>query len=778
MRILTRAIFREIMSSALLGTVLFAFVLFLQRAGKSFELLARSASNLETVAYLFLLILPFPLTFALPVGALVGILIGLSRMSSDGEIVGLRAGGVPSRTVIRPVLFVSVLFMILTAACSLWLTPFSIHETYRVINDLNSEQITAQVQPRVFQEQFPGAVLYIADVVPGPVERWRTVFIADDRPPGSRSGGLQREAEGPAITLADEAIAITDLKNNRVQLHLIGASMYEAGKNPAEYVVSAAPVTDQVLQAVRPGKQDGKPFPQMDTGPLWRESRRSREAAIELHRRFALPFACVLLALVGIPLGVSSRKSGKSAAFVVTVALAFFYYAGLISLIGLAEQGALPVWLAVWTPNIVLAVIGTIMLARLEIPGDRDVIGRVKSRFEIVWQRVRRLASATPRAAAIARTNGRPKPRLPVLPQVVDTYILSNFLFYFAVLLASFVFMAQVFTFFELMGDILKNRIPMARVGAYLFFLTPKLLYDSAPTSILVAVLVTFGVMSKHNEVTAFKATGVSLHRLAAPVLIASFLISAGLFAFDYYQVLPQANRRQDALRAEIKGNPVQTFFRPDRRWIFGQGSRIYYFRYFDQRTAVMVGVSVYDIQPKPFRLIKHISAERAQWDPALGSWVFANGWSRRFDGPVDGRFDRFQVATFPELTEQPSYFLKEVIPDKQMNVNQLASYIAELRQSGFDTVSLRVQLQKKFSVPMFAFIMALISVPFAFMTGNKGAMAGVGVSLGIAVVYWGISQLFEQFGNINQLPAALAAWSPNAIFAISGLFLMTRMRT
>ena len=202
------------------------------------------------------------------------------------------------------------------------------------------------------------------------------------------------------------------------------------------------------------------------------------------------------------------------------------------------------------------------------------------------------------------------------------------------------------------------------------------------------------------------------------------------------------------------------------------------YFRSFDQRTAVMVGVSVYEIQPEPFRLIKHTSAERAQWDPALGRWVFANGWTRRFDGPVDGRFDRFQVATFAELTEQPNYFLKEVIPDKQVNVHQLAEYIAELRQSGFDTVSLRVQLQKKFSVPMFAFIMALISVPFAFLTGSKGAMAGVGVSLGIAVVYWAISQLFEQFGNINQLPAALAAWSPNAIFAISGLFLMTRMRT
>jgi lipopolysaccharide export LptBFGC system permease protein LptF len=112
------------------------------------------------------------------------------------------------------------------------------------------------------------------------------------------------------------------------------------------------------------------------------------------------------------------------------------------------------------------------------------------------------------------------------------------------------------------------------------------------------------------------------------------------------------------------------------------------------------------------------------------------------------------------------------------MNYPQLAAYIAELRQSGFDTVHLRVQLQKKFSVPLFALIMAVIAVPFAFVTGNRGAMAGVGVSLGIAVAYWAVGQLFEQFGNVNELPAALAAWSPDALFSLAGVYLMARMRT
>ena len=112
------------------------------------------------------------------------------------------------------------------------------------------------------------------------------------------------------------------------------------------------------------------------------------------------------------------------------------------------------------------------------------------------------------------------------------------------------------------------------------------------------------------------------------------------------------------------------------------------------------------------------------------------------------------------------------------MNFRELDGYIADLRQSGFDTVQLQVQYYKKFSVPLFALIMAMISVPFAFLTGNRGAMAGVGVSFGIAIAYWGVNQLFEQVGNINQLPPAAAAWAPNAVFFLAATYLMTRMRT
>ncbi|MGE5568742.1 MAG: LptF/LptG family permease [Rhodospirillales bacterium] len=774
MGILSRTIFTEIASSAVLGTLLFTFVLFLQRAGRSFEILVRSSAGLDTVAYLFALILPATLTFTLPVGALVGILIGLSRMSSDGEIIGMRAAGIPSRRVIFPVLMFSLLATAVTAACSLWLTPWSIRETYRILNRLTGEELTAEIQPRVFQEQFPNTILYVGDVIPGPVERWRNVFMADTRPPAERGNSMSEQAgEGPRITLAREAIAIPDLKNNRIQLHMLDGSWHEplAG---GDYRSASFTDSDQALQATRPSEvHTARPFSELDTIPLLREARRSREAAIELHRRLALPFGCVLLALAGIPLGVSSRKAGKSAAFVMTVFLAFLYYMGFVSLTKLAAQGAIPVVPAVWTPNAAFAILGLLLLIRLERPGERDLVGMAARPFRFFRERFR---SSRPSAGG---GFGGGLGRLPLLPQILDTYILSTFLFYFGLLLFSFVMMTHIFTFFELLSDIIRNGIPMIKVAAYLFFLTPKFVYDSAPIGVLVAVLVTFGVMSKHNEVTAFKASGVSLHRLSLPVLIASLLFSVGLFALDFYRILPEANRRQEALRNEIKGRAPQTYLNPDRKWIRGQGPRIYYYRYFDPNQSVMVGVNVYELDESPFRLRRHISAARARWEPGLKAWIFEDGWRRDIQGRNGTtRYETFQAAAFPELDEEPGYFLKEVIQDKQMNYPQLEAYIADLRQSGFDTVHLRVQLHKKLSVPMFAFIMALISVPFAFLTGSKGAMAGVGVSLGIAVAYWAIGQIFEQFGNVNQLPAVLAAWSPGVLFALAAMYLMARMRT
>jgi LPS export ABC transporter permease LptG len=499
------------------------------------------------------------------------------------------------------------------------------------------------------------------------------------------------------------------------------------------------------------------------------------EYQIELHRRFALPVACLTLAMVGIPLGIATRKGGRASGYVTAIFVAFFcYYLAFVSLLGLARQKTLPVPVALWLPNAVFFVAGLIFLARLEKPGDSDFFGDLRARVADFFKALKTRGMGT-------NGSGLTAWRLPLLPQLVDTYILSAFLTYLVLMLSSFLSLVLIFNFFELIGDMLRNNISLWKMFTYLFFLSPQLIYDLLPPSALVAVLAAFGVMSKQNEIIAFKACGVSLFRLAAPILLGSTLLSGGLFAFDFYYVA-NANRKQDALRDEIKGRATQTYLRPDRKWIMGyNSSRIFNYKYFDTsgEQSSMIETSVFELEPKTFRLLRQIFARRAHWNVSLKTWVFEDGWTCEYKGAFCNVYTPFQATTFRELTEPPDYFLKEALQDKQMNFLQLDRYIKDLQQSGFEgTVKLQVRLYRKFAVPLFVLMMAMIAIPFGFLVGNRGAMAGVGLSIGIAVGYLGIGQLFEKLGDAGQLGPVTAAWGPDVVFALAGAYLLLRMRS
>ena len=783
MRILSRAIFKEIAISAGLGTGLFVFVLFLRKIEQLSALLVKSSAPVLVVAKLLLYALPATLPFALPLGVLVGILIGLSRMSADSEVTAIRAAGIPSTSIARPVMLFAFLALVATALAALWLTPLSLNLETKTAKNFVAAQLTGNIESRIFDEQFPDTVLYVADVQTEEKQIiWRGVFIADVTSPEK----LQQEGKnrkGPRIITAQEAVPFPDPANNRIILDMHDFRSTERDQE-GKAVTTYAQRHQWVLQAQKQEDlQVNKTVQEMDTGPLykyvyWRHNLSKQDyvdATIELHQRFALPLACMLLAMVGIPLGVTSRKGGKSSAYVVTVLVAFLYYMSYISLLGLAKKGSLAVPVAAWTPGVLYAILGTVLLMRLEKPGDRDSGAWLAGLFARLWKRLLNLLQASSetvsRRPLMARGFG-------LRPMLIDGYVLNGFLFYFAILLVALVALIEVFTFFELLGDMIKNNISMSTMLDYLWHLAPSLIYQLTPIGTLAASLICFTILTKYNEVTAFKAAGVSVHRLAAPVIFASFIISLLLFGFDHFYI-PAANRRQEMLRAEIKKKPVATYRRPDRQWVYGQGSRIYNFLHLDPKQDLMSKVNVFDIDPKTFHITRQITADRAQWNGRLRKWVFENGVSQEISaGGSDYKQFYNATATFPELTETPSWFVKEEREYKELNFEELGAYIDELQASGLDTTPLRVQWHKKFAVPLFALIMAILSIPFAFVGGTRGAMRGVLTAFIIAIVYWTVGTVFEQFGDLNQLPAAMAAWSPDVIFLLGGLYFTLRMRT
>lgn len=790
MRILGRYVFREILAGSFLAIVIATFVIFLQGVAPLFELLVRSKHAGVALELIGFSLLPV-LLLSIPFGVLVGILVGLGRMSGDNEMVAMRSTGISTRVVVAPVLLFAFFATLVSGACAVWLNPLAIRHEYQLRNKVAQEQLTANVVPRIFQEQFTNdnTVLYVNDVSSGTGPAlWRGIFIADTTPPSERKSTRGGQPNGPVVTLAREAIAIPDQAHGRVQLHMVDESTHESSMDDQKREKgfhTLTPSGETALNQAPPKEQNAKPFRDMLTPELRRFLRGAKkgsqswiDATLELHKRFALPVACMMLAMVGIPLGTSSRRGGRSSGYVWAILLCFcVYYLGFISLTN-AAQGAHSInpILASWLPNAVFGIAGAIMIALMETPGDRDVLGGLRlgtARWlTAIAGKLRISGTRTERT-----TEGRTGLHVAFF-RIMDSYVLSGFLLYFVLWICAFVLMTQIYNFFELVGDIVKNNIPMSHAARYHLFLTPLLIYDMVPYGVLLSVLVTFGIMTKNNEVTAFKACGISVRRLGLPVVLMSMVISAAAFAADYSWI-PRANQIQDSLRNEIKGRPAQTYKNPDRKWVF-HDNRVFYFRRFDIAQNVMVEPWVYEIDPKTWQLTRQINAKSARWQPDAKAWIFEQGRVVDICEKTDEcRMSTFTATSFPEITETPdNTFLKEVRQNLQMNYVELRHYIDDLDQSGFDTVALQVQYYEKFTIPLFALTIALISVPFGFLVGNRGAMAGVGVSIALAVTYLGIDKLFEQMGNVGYLTPAVAAWSPDTLFSLTGLYLLLRMRS
>ncbi len=781
MRILTRYILGEVLSHALIGAGVFTFVVFMRDLGRILELVVRNSAPLPSVAEIFFLTLPTALTVTIPMGVLVGILIGLSRLAADSEITAMRASGIGPGTFVRILSVFVIVAWLLALVNNVLIAPRSAAALAQLQNRLKSSQISFEVQPRVFYEDFKNIVLYVQDASSGQgAAAWKGVFLADISNPSA-----------PKITLAKSGVVVAE-GPEKLRLHLEDGSSHEVDpKRSDQYAISTFSETDIPIQlpSMQSQTQEVTPAAQMPMRELWRGmhnahpprtsqggSPDSRLFAIEFHRRLALPTACIVLALVGIPLGLSAKKGGKSTGFVLTIGLVFLYYFCALGGMSLARQGKIPVGPGMWFGNVVFFVGGLFLLWRSErapinLWSPRLSLSKLKQRIKTG------MPDAIGEGGAFERAASRRRWFSARFPLLLDDFILRDFMMYLGMILLSFLTLLLVFTFFELLGDIVRNRVPLILVGAYLANVTPYFLYNTAHISVLLAVLVTFGIMQRTNEVTAMKATGISVYRVILPVLVIAAIIATGLFFFDQLY-LPRANKRQDALRNEIKGKPAQTYLRPDRKWIFGQGSSIWYYEFYEPDQNRFGSVSIFEFDPQTFALTKRIYASRAHWNENLNKWVFEQGWSRRFQGTAIENYSTFDVRTFAERTEPPGYFKKEVKQSSEMNYEELKNYIHDLQQSGFDVVRLRVQLQKKFAFPIITFVMAVLAVPFALQIGKRGTVAGVSAAIGIAVVYFIAAGLFEAMGNANQLPPTLAAWSPDLLFALAGGYMILKVPT
>src|SRR6202046_3362245 len=641
MRLLDKYIGREVGSHAILGLAVFTFVFFVPQLVRLMDLVVRHSGGVFTVALIFLCSLTPVLAFTIPMAVLVGVLIGLGRLSADSEIVALHASGISLRRLLVPIGFVALGCSLGTLILTFWLSPAAIRTLQSLEAVLLLTQPPYAIQPRVFNEQIPHYILYVQDVEAA-ATRWHGVFLA--------SSG---QAASSNVTIAQGAQVVADPENNKFELHLGSGSTHEYDpRAPQHYNVTtfgqseipveiSSPVAGPKNVAVSDSERSISEL-LAEKGPRWRDAR------VEFHRRIAFPAACLVFALLGVPIGVRPRRGGRAAGLILTLVLIGGYYFLFVTGAHMAQQGAVAPWAGIWGANIVAAVVGLFFLRRIE---NIRKPSRIGAAFESVFSRQRKSQRLESDAAPFPAANGPASAELPRVaspaitirqtvgagtsvgfPMLMDMYLLRQFFYYFLVLLLGFVLIFDAFTLFDLLGDISKNHIPVSMVLNYFRYLVPLMVYQLSPLASLVATLVTLAVLAKNNEVIAFKASGISLYRIVLPLTLAGCVLAGCMFLLDD-TLLPYANQRQDALRNEIKGRPAQTYFQPAHQWIFGENNKVFNYELFDWDRQLFGGLSIFELDPNTFQMRRRVFATRATWEQSENAWVLTGGWIRDFDG-------------------------------------------------------------------------------------------------------------------------------------------------
>ena len=763
MKLIDRYIFREVLTPTLIALMTLTFVLVGHRLSSLLELIVRRSASGEEVWAITAAIIPGALMFTIPMAVLVGVLTGFGRISSDSESVAFRAGGLSTIAILRPVLALGILAWGTNLALSIWIAPTAAANLGVLTGSIGVRQIGLALQPRVFNEDVDNRVLYVQDISADGQE-WRGILLADLKTP-----------DEPEVTFAQSGRFNCDSGRNQCEFTLSNGSVHVVsplapdrfGRTNFGTITLSIPIPTEPPEEV-----ESTPL-QMPTRQLWngiRSGDATYEEQVELHRRLALPFACLAFALIGLPLGLSTHRGGRSMGLVISALLMLVYYMVFIGGTRIAGNAQMSPFLGAWSANVGFALLGLILLIRSERERRNRVLDLLMDSGE--WLR-KRFGSDPSTRKGFGRWASLT--HHPALLRTLDVYVLKGFWFFFSLVLAIFVSMFVIVTLFELLPDIVANDASVGVVSSYFFYLLPQILYWVIPLAVLVAVLVNLGTLTKTNETLAVKAGAISLYRLAVPLVLTAMLLSAGLYAMQDF-VLPYTNQRQDEFRNRIKGRPAQTYRDPLRKWMAGSENHIYYYKYFNPDQNAFPGISVFEFDPTTFALRRWTFAQQANWNGQ--SWAFQNGWTRSIDSGGQIAYDAFERLDYLQMKDGPDYFKKEVLTASQMNYPELSRYIEDLSQSGFDVSGLTVDLYRKLSFPLVSVIMAIIAIPFSFMTGRRGAFYGIGISIVIGISYWAAFELFDKLGGINRIEPFIAAWFPNLIFGFSGFWMLLKIRT
>jgi len=379
-KVIYRYILKEISVPFFTGLLVLTFVMFMQKLLRLIELVLNKGVNLSEVMKIFFYIIPSFLANTIPMALLLGIIMAFSRFSTDNEITALKASGIGIHQLLLPVLLFSFLAYIFTSALMIYALPWGDRSLKNLLYSIAKTKATIDLKERIFNRDFDGMVFYVENLsIKG--KDMEGIFIFDKRNP-----------QEPSTILAEKGFVITDPKKETITLRLIKGSIHQKGKKDSTYRRIDFDTYDLKLDFQKDlmrGRASSKSY--TNTLRHLKDEIKKVEAQIlkarnfigdkrkrilndllrdlnrwkiELYKIFSIPFSCLIMAFLGLPLGIYSRQSGRWGGFIWSFIVFFIYYMFIAGGEIFGSEGIIPPFIATWIPNIIFAVIGLYLLIK------------------------------------------------------------------------------------------------------------------------------------------------------------------------------------------------------------------------------------------------------------------------------------------------------------------------------------------------------------------------------------------------------------------------------
>ncbi len=741
--------------------IVLSVIVFVQQAGKFSDLLFSNSIPSSLIWQLTIALIPNVVAFTSPVAVLVGVIIGLSRMQGDRETVSLRAAGVGNVQLVIPIVFLGILLSLFAFWVNLKGVPIAAQIVRRVGIQAAINRMDSPVEPGVFNHDIEGFTIYVRS---GDVETgvWRDIFIYQRKAVEDGDARLITAKEGRIDSVGEDSELF--LGGARIlTLEETGSITRIAGEHVQDLRIQFPTKRGELIERLQVAKETPEEMGLRELLQFSNEEigNEGLEARILFYRKLLLSITPLLFALIGFSLVTRFNRGGRGFGIFLSLTSLISYY--LLALLSeqVARTGSISPWLAFGIPfGVTLFAVSWLLISqRISIGSSFGSLNLKR------WKRSskNREGRAAARSRLIDSTTG-------ILDLDLTGNLLRNYLL--VIFFLSSIFL--IFTAFEMWKYAGSMENGSSILAQYLLYLMPFVYIQIAPTALMVATLATYIIKSRRNEIVVWTASGVSVFRLLLPCVI--LMVIVGVLNFGVQEnVLPEANREQDALRDELRTRGKSR--EVDRRTWLASDNIVIAFQESasDNERQVGSNLSIFKISITDASLQEFIQADKAEF---RDSSILLLSEGLEIATNADGFYleSTLQDRTVIEVGEM-NLMTEGINKPGQLNIREMKAKMNEtdsIRERRIYAIS----IQRKYSTVLLPLIIMLFSAPFALSLSRKGNVITLVYAIGVWLVFMGATSVFEQFGVSGYVSPTLAVWTPLALFTLVGVILLSRLRT